>query len=212
MGSNVLKRRSLMVLITIAGLAFMILQVKAQGTTGIHGLVLDKNGASIPGATVVLSNPATGFTRTVVTDANGSYSFPGIQPATYRVEVAAKGFKKLVNSNAKALVDSPLELNLPMEPGDVSVVVDVTSDNIEAIINNQDASIGNNFEPKQITQLPTDRDASQTSLHCSRVLLEKVTLQVDEATRLTCFSTVSISMTSRTAAERLNSRPRKIPF
>jgi len=145
-----------MVLITVVSLAFMFLQVKAQGTTGVHGLVLDKNGASIPGASVVLSDPATGFTRTVVTDANGSYNFAGIQPATYRIEVTAKGFKKLVNSNAKALVDSPNELNLAMEPGDVSVVVDVTSDNIEAIINNQDASIGNNFEPKQITQLPTD--------------------------------------------------------
>jgi hypothetical protein len=43
-----------------------------------------------------------------------------------------------------------------MEPGDVSVVVDVTSNSIDAVINNQDASIGNNFEPKQITQLPTD--------------------------------------------------------
>ena len=78
MGSNVVLRRSLMVLVAVVSLAFMFLQVKAQGTTGVHGLVLDKNGESIPGASVVLSDPATGFTRTVVTDSNDSYNFAGI--------------------------------------------------------------------------------------------------------------------------------------
>jgi len=146
-----------MVLVAIVGLTFLILQVSAQsGTTGIHGLVLDKNGAAVPGATISLSDPQTGFTRTGTSDNNGAYNFPGLQPSTYRIEVTAKGFKKLVNSNAKALVDLPTDLNLILEAGDVSVVVDVTSDNIEAVINNQDASIGNNFEPKQIVQLPTD--------------------------------------------------------
>src|SRR5262249_45819739 len=82
--------------------------------------------------------------------------FPGIQPATYRIEVTAANFKKLINNNVKALVEKPLELNLTMEPGDVSAVVDVTSNTIESVINTQDASLGNNFEPRQITQLPTD--------------------------------------------------------
>ncbi|MGH9818723.1 MAG: carboxypeptidase regulatory-like domain-containing protein, partial [Pyrinomonadaceae bacterium] len=157
MGLNVVRPRFLTAFFAVFFAAFLFSFANAQsGTTGVHGLVLDKNGAAIPGASVVLSNPETGFSRTVVSDANGSYSFPGIQPATYRVEVTASGFKKLVNSNAKALVDSPNELNLTLEPGDVSVVVDVTSNSIEAVINTQDASLGNNFEPRQITQLPTD--------------------------------------------------------
>ncbi len=72
------------------------------------------------------------------------------------MEVTATGFKKVVNTNVQALVDSPIEINVALEPGDVSAVVDVTADTIDAIINTQDASLGNNFQPQQITQLPTD--------------------------------------------------------
>ncbi len=54
------------------------------------------------------------------------------------------------------MVDNPIEVNVPLELGDVSAVVDVTSSNIESIVNTQDASIGNNFVPQQITQLPTN--------------------------------------------------------
>ena len=138
-------------------LMFMVSGAFAQaGTTGISGTVTDQNGAAVPGATVTITNAETNFTRTVTTSADGKYNFPGIPPATYRVEVTAPSFKKAVNANAKALVETPLEFNVALEPGDVSAVVDVTSNTIESVVNTQDASLGNNFEPQQITQLPTD--------------------------------------------------------
>lgn len=138
-------------LLVLAGCIFAFGQ-----TTGVSGTVADVNGAVVPGATITLTDPATGFTRTVTSTSDGKFNFAGIQPATYRVEVTAASFKKLVNSNVKALVDTPIELNLVLQTGDVTAVVDVTSDNIESVINTQDASLGNNFEPRQITQLPTD--------------------------------------------------------
>ncbi|MGI8811522.1 MAG: carboxypeptidase regulatory-like domain-containing protein [Pyrinomonadaceae bacterium] len=127
-----------------------------SGTTGISGTVTDPNGASIPGATVVITNAETGYTRTVLSDGDGKYSFPGIPAATYRLEVRAASFKKLVNHDVAVLVDSPIVVNAPLEAGDVSAVVDVTSNNVESIVNTQDASLGNNFQPQQIVQLPTD--------------------------------------------------------
>ena len=126
------------------------------GTTGVRGTVNDVNAAAVAGATVRLTNPDTGFNRTTTTTADGKFNFPGIPPATYRLEVEAANFKKLVNTNVQALVESPVELTLSLEPGDVSAVVDVTSNTIESVINTQDASLGNNFVPQQITQLPTD--------------------------------------------------------
>jgi len=131
--------------------------VNAQsGTTGVRGTVVDQAASVVPGATVRISNEERGFTRSVVTDGNGRYNFASIPPATYRLEVEATGFKKLVNSNVQARVDSPTELNLTLEPGSVSAVVDVTGGSIETIVNNQDATIGNTFVPTQIIQLPTD--------------------------------------------------------
>ncbi len=128
----------------------------AQGTSSVRGTVSDQNGAAVAGATVTLTNPSNGFNRSTVSTEEGSYSFPGIQPSTYRLEVTAAGFKKAVNSNVQALVDTPSEFNVALEAGDVSAVVDVTANTIDAIINTQDASLGNNFQPKQITDLPTD--------------------------------------------------------
>ena len=127
-----------------------------SGTTGVRGTISDQAGAAVAGATVRLTNPGTGFNRTSITTSDGRFSFLGIPPATYRVEVEAANFKKVVNSNVQALVESPVEINLSLEAGDVTAVVDVTSNTIESVVNTQDASLGNNFVPQQITQLPTD--------------------------------------------------------
>lgn len=126
------------------------------GTTGIRGTVSDQNGAAVAGATVRLTNPSTGFNRTSTTSEDGKFSFAGIPPSTYRLEVEAANFKKLVNSSLQALVDLPITVDLSLEAGDVSAVVDVTANSIDSVVNTQDASLGNNFVPQQITQLPTN--------------------------------------------------------
>ena len=135
----------------------MIGTINAQsGTSKINGTITDQTGAAVPGATVTITNPATGFTRSVTSDSGGNYSFPGIPPATYRLEVQASGFSKAVNNNVQALVDSTIDADIALTPGDVTATVDVTTNTIEAVVNTQDASIGNNFVPEQITQLPTN--------------------------------------------------------
>ncbi|MEO7659541.1 MAG: carboxypeptidase-like regulatory domain-containing protein, partial [Pyrinomonadaceae bacterium] len=138
-------------------LALMVSSIHAQSGTGsISGSVVDQAGGVVPGATVTISNPNTGFSRTVTTGSNGRYSFVAIPPAKYRVEIQASGFKKVVNSNALAAVDSTTDISVTLEPGDVSAVVDVTGGSIESIVNTQDAAVGNNFVSQQIIELPTD--------------------------------------------------------
>lgn len=151
------KSKVFLALIAVMISGFMVGNIYAQvGTSKVSGAVTDQNGAAVPGATVRLINPDTGFTRTVTTSDLGLYSFPGIPPATYRVEVEAGNFKKTIKSNVQALVENPIEVNIALEPGDVTAVVDVTTNTIESVVNTQDASIGNNFVPEQITQLPTN--------------------------------------------------------
>ncbi len=70
-----------------------------SGTTGVSGIVVDQTGSVVPGATVRLSNSEKGFSRSVTTNDSGRYNFASIAPATYRIEVEASGFKKLLNSN-----------------------------------------------------------------------------------------------------------------
>ncbi len=157
MSFSKLKTRLLSAFFAMLMSAFCAVIVNAQsGTTGVSGTIVDQNNAAVAGATVTIINSKTGFTRTVTTNDEGKFNFLSIPPATYRVEVEAANFKKVINSEVQGLVDKTTEVNVALEPGDVSATVTVTSNTIESLINTQDATIGNNFVPEQITQLPTD--------------------------------------------------------
>ncbi len=151
------KSKVFLTLTTLIFSVFLVGNIFAQtGTATVTGAVTDQTGAAVPGATVTLSNPNTGTRRTTVTGDAGIYTFPGVPPATYTLEVEATNFSKAVNTNVQARVDSTAEINVKLEPGEVSATVDVTTNSIESIVNTQNASIGNTFVPEQITQLPTD--------------------------------------------------------
>ena len=125
----------------------------AQGGTTVRGTVQDPNGNLVKGATVTLTDPSKNFTRTQQTNDDGQYVFSAIPPGTYRLEVTAQGFKTASVSGVDALVDTPTVRDIPLEIGAVSETVDVTSA-AEAAINTSDATIGNSFERKRITELP----------------------------------------------------------
>src|SRR5690606_35562595 len=147
----------------LKGLASILLAIFAvssafaqAGTSGVNGSVTDQAGGSVPGATVRLVNPETGFTRTTTTNSQGQYSFAGIQPGNYRIEVEAEGFNRAVTTEFQALVDNTTSLPVQLEIGEVSVTVTVDASGIEGIVNTQDASLGNNFVAEQISQLPLE--------------------------------------------------------
>ena len=71
--------------------------------TGILGAVTDPNGAVIPGASVTISEAATGFVRTVTTGAEGGYEVVNsrVQPGggEMLVEAAIRLLKELKAQN-----------------------------------------------------------------------------------------------------------------
>lgn len=127
-----------------------------NGTSSISGTVTDAQGNVLTGATVTLSNPEKNFSRTQTSNESGIYSFNSIPPDNYTLEVSATGFKKAVLNDVRALVSKPTETSVQLEVGNVAETVTVTSGANEALINTQDASLGNNFVSQQITQLPLE--------------------------------------------------------
>ena len=141
-------------------LLFLILAASLSwsqtGTSTIRGTITDPGGRVVPGATVTLTNTQTNAVRATKSTDSGSYGFDLITPATYRLEVDAQGFKKKAVTDVQALIGKPTETNVVLELGTVAETVEVKASTQDALINTQDATLGNNFNSLQITQLPLE--------------------------------------------------------
>ena len=126
------------------------------GTSNIRGTVTDTQGRVVVGATVTIINQATSATRTLQTGEAGNYNFELITPGEYRLEVANTGFKKQSMSQIHALVGKATQVDVQLEVGTTSEVVEVQASAQGFLANTQDASLGNNFVSEQITQLPLE--------------------------------------------------------
>src|SRR5260221_5441305 len=135
---------------------FVAFSWSQTGTSTIRGTVTDPQGRVVPGATVTLTNVETNAVRSTKSNDTGSYVFDLITPAEYRLEVQAKGFKKQVVDKVQAAIGKATETNVALGVGAATEVVEVTSSSQEALINTQDAALGNAFNSLQITQLPLE--------------------------------------------------------
>ena|ERR1700682_5581239 len=65
----------------------------AQSNSGIvSGTVTDPVGALISGAVVSISNPVSGYSRSVPTDSAGHFQFTNLPLNSYHLTATAKGF------------------------------------------------------------------------------------------------------------------------
>lgn len=154
------KRRALWrdLLSSLLTLIFIYGSVPAQsGASSVRGTVMDPQGRTVAGATVTLTSKDTRSTRTQITTDAGGFIFDLIQPGAYEMTVEAKGFKKKVVTDIRALVANPVTFeNLVLDIGEVTESVTVSGGAGEIPINKTDATLGNNFGAKQIEQLPLD--------------------------------------------------------
>jgi hypothetical protein len=94
-------------------------------TATIRGTVTDPSGAVIEGAKVTVKNEDTGLTRVSDTNSEGLYSFAELPVGNYRVEVEQAAFKSSVRSGIRLNVADTRAVNVQLETGNISEVVDV---------------------------------------------------------------------------------------
>ena len=162
-------------LLAVSLFAFQTLTFAQSATTSLRGTVSDAKGLVVAGANVTLSNAATGFSRSTTTDGQGAYQFLELPPANYVLTIGAPGFAKVKRENVVLQVSSPATLNVALQVQGSSVVVDVSGE--APMVNTTDATLGNNFNARQLTDLPSEgRDpASILSLQPGVVFIGNVT-------------------------------------
>ncbi len=125
-----------------------------QGTTSrAVGVVTDSSGATIPNATVQLTNEGTGVTFTTTTTSAGTYVLEAVQPGTYTVTVEAPGFKKFTSRGNQVTIGQPMTVNVTMEVGAVTEQVQVSAV-AEAVQTDTSGNFGNTLSGQQIRDLP----------------------------------------------------------
>ena len=135
-------------------LASSVLAFAQSATTSVRGTISDAKGAVVQGATVTLSNTATGFSRTTKSGSDGVYQFLEVPPATYQLTVNSAGFATLKQEKVVLQVSQPATLNIVMEVKGTTEVVEVTG--AAPMVNTTDASQGNVFNSSQLTNLPSE--------------------------------------------------------
>lgn len=148
------KRTTAIFLSLLVSLLLFAGQTFGQGTTSrLTGTVVDGTGAGVPGATVTLTNEATGISFTTQTGSSGVYAFDLIPAGTYQVAVEKAGFKKFIATNNVVQINQPTTVNVAMQVGDVSAQVTVEAA-AEAVQTSSSGNIGSTLNQKTLESLP----------------------------------------------------------
>ncbi len=131
-----------------------------QSTSGsVNGTVTDPKGSLVPGATVEISNPLSGYSRKVVADANGSYHFYNLPFDEYTITVSDPSFA-MTRRQVQVSSTVPVTLVVPLELKNVSSSVTVVStpDTVE-----QSPTFHTDVDRSLIDRLPVESPSSQLS-------------------------------------------------
>jgi len=136
----------------IALLFVFPLLTPAQDTGYISGTVVDKSGATVPDAEVVIANVGGNLTRTSTTNADGAYVVAALPGGTYNIKVTAKGFETYEANSVKLNVAEKIRVDVQLTVGQVTERVIVEGSNV-AQVETQSSDISGTILGSQITQL-----------------------------------------------------------
>src|SRR5881296_2126344 len=129
-----------------------VLPTVAQTQAGISGVIHDPSGAVIPGVTVTVTNPATNFVRTAISNEAGVYNFPVLQPGKYNIKVELPGFRTIEQNGVELQVQQSARIDFTLQVGEVSQTVEVSG--TAALIATENATVGTVIENKRIIDMP----------------------------------------------------------
>jgi len=147
-------RSQRLAVLLVSLLALAALTFSQSATSSLRGSVTDPKGAVVQGATVTLSNPATGFSRATTSGSDGVYQFLEVPPATYTLTVTVAGFATVKREKVTLQVSQPATLDVMMQVKGTTEIVEVSGET--PLVNTQDATLGNNFGTRQLTDLPSE--------------------------------------------------------
>jgi hypothetical protein len=153
-------RRSGVVLSAVLFLISSYLVAQTGGSGAITGTVTDASGAVVPGATVKILNPVSGYTRSAATDGAGNYQFANVPLNPYHLTVKATGFAPFTQ-DVEVRSGVPVKLTTALKVEEASTTVKVESNAGDLVEN--DPTMHTDIDRSQFAQIPLESTTSSVS-------------------------------------------------
>jgi hypothetical protein len=146
-----------LLLIVVFALGF---QASAQTFGSIQGTVTDQTNAVVPGASVEVHNPVSGFSKTAVTDGTGHFSIQNVPFNPYHLSVTRQGFAS-ASQDVEVRSMVPLSVNLSLKVTGTSEIVNVEGSGADLI--ETDPTFHTDVDRNLFSKLPLASTSSDVS-------------------------------------------------
>jgi hypothetical protein len=145
----------------VSTVAVLILGIASAGTAiaqrylgGIQGEITDPSGAKVSGASVTAEEVSTHYKSEATTNDAGSYNFPALNPGSYILTVAAKGFQPKTTTDIVLTAGQLQNMDFKLTVGGGVETVQVTAEN--TLIDTGSANIATTLSNQEVTDLPNN--------------------------------------------------------
>lgn len=127
----------------------------AQSTFGsIVGSAQDSSGAAMPGVAVKIKNLNDNTTRSTLSDTAGEYQVLNLRPGSYQIVGSKENFTNATIESVTLDARQQLRADLKLELAGVTQAVNVEA--VAAVVNTENAIIGDTKKFNQVVQLPVN--------------------------------------------------------
>ena len=126
----------------------------AQANSDVTGIVTDQTGAVVAGATVTLTDPATGTSKSTVSSGTGLYDIGGLNAANYDMKVTAKGFEAFAQKGIVVDISRTFRADIKLTIGAETQTVTVEADALA--VQGDSNVVSTLINEQQITELATN--------------------------------------------------------
>lgn len=124
-----------------------------QGTADLRGRVLDEQGASLPGVTIVVRHQNSGLFRETVSSEDGSFLLSAMTPGPYQVEAELPGFKKYTQRDVRLEVTKTTQIDVVLAVGGFEETVVVSSE--ASLVDTTSKEIGGYITAQEFIDTPS---------------------------------------------------------
>lgn len=152
--------RSLFFLLLQAVVLVFAASAQLGNSGSIEGVVKDPSGAAVVGASVEISNPVTGYSRTTTTSNDGTFKFANVPFNPYHLAVTARGFA-MYSQDVEVRSTVPARAEVSLKVGTAVTSVTVESNGGDLV--EKDPSFHTDVDTSLTDRLPLESQSSSVS-------------------------------------------------